>query len=147
VSIDGAGYCLGAVNRDCWYLYTLNPYATPAGYSLNALLAGSSTSTIEGDDGFGASDGEEGTSLDGSSSGPETEDSGSDDAGADDDSSDDSLTDLRSMMKNNKLRNQRYPNSLLIPGGGGGRVGSESDQTLEIMMSELVNLFIFKFSL
>ncbi|CAG9773674.1 unnamed protein product [Ceutorhynchus assimilis] len=22
---DGAAYCLGAVNRDCWYLYTLNP--------------------------------------------------------------------------------------------------------------------------
>ncbi|CAH1116296.1 unnamed protein product [Phaedon cochleariae] len=22
---DGAGYCLGAVNRDCWYFYTLNP--------------------------------------------------------------------------------------------------------------------------
>ncbi|XP_067120562.1 S-adenosylmethionine decarboxylase proenzyme-like isoform X1 [Centruroides vittatus] len=22
---DGAAYCLGKVNRDCWYLYTLNP--------------------------------------------------------------------------------------------------------------------------
>ena len=22
---DGAAYCLGTVNRDCWYLYTLNP--------------------------------------------------------------------------------------------------------------------------
>lgn len=22
---DGVAYCLGAVNRDCWYLYTLNP--------------------------------------------------------------------------------------------------------------------------
>ncbi|CAH1108250.1 unnamed protein product [Psylliodes chrysocephalus] len=22
---DGAAYCLGAVNRDCWYLYTFNP--------------------------------------------------------------------------------------------------------------------------
>ncbi|KAJ8946808.1 hypothetical protein NQ314_008792, partial [Rhamnusium bicolor] len=22
---DGAAYCLGAVNKDCWYLYTLNP--------------------------------------------------------------------------------------------------------------------------
>lgn len=22
---DGAAYCLGALNRDCWYLYTLNP--------------------------------------------------------------------------------------------------------------------------
>ncbi|KAL3272641.1 hypothetical protein HHI36_014106 [Cryptolaemus montrouzieri] len=22
---DGAAYCLGAINRDCWYLYTLNP--------------------------------------------------------------------------------------------------------------------------
>lgn len=22
---DGAAYCLGPVNRDCWYLYTLNP--------------------------------------------------------------------------------------------------------------------------
>lgn len=22
---DGAAYCLGAVNKDCWFLYTLNP--------------------------------------------------------------------------------------------------------------------------
>ncbi|CAH0563397.1 unnamed protein product [Brassicogethes aeneus] len=22
---DGAAYCLGAINRDCWFLYTLNP--------------------------------------------------------------------------------------------------------------------------
>ncbi|XP_060521205.1 S-adenosylmethionine decarboxylase proenzyme isoform X2 [Cylas formicarius] len=22
---DGAAYCLGAINKDCWYLYTLNP--------------------------------------------------------------------------------------------------------------------------
>jgi len=22
---DGAAYCLGSINRDCWYLYTLNP--------------------------------------------------------------------------------------------------------------------------
>lgn len=22
---DGVAYCLGAVNKDCWYLYTLNP--------------------------------------------------------------------------------------------------------------------------
>lgn len=22
---DGLAYCLGAVNKDCWYLYTLNP--------------------------------------------------------------------------------------------------------------------------
>ncbi|KAG8231396.1 hypothetical protein J437_LFUL011332 [Ladona fulva] len=22
---DGAAYCLGTINRDCWYLYTLNP--------------------------------------------------------------------------------------------------------------------------
>ncbi len=22
---DGAAYCLGTLNRDCWYLYTLNP--------------------------------------------------------------------------------------------------------------------------
>lgn len=22
---DGAAYCLGTMNRDCWYLYTLNP--------------------------------------------------------------------------------------------------------------------------
>ncbi|KRT81936.1 hypothetical protein AMK59_5835, partial [Oryctes borbonicus] len=23
---DGAGYCLGAINKDCWFLYTLNPF-------------------------------------------------------------------------------------------------------------------------
>jgi len=23
---DGAAYCLGTLNRDCWYLYTLNPF-------------------------------------------------------------------------------------------------------------------------
>ncbi len=22
---DGAAYCMGTLNRDCWYLYTLNP--------------------------------------------------------------------------------------------------------------------------
>ncbi|KAL1495024.1 hypothetical protein ABEB36_010511 [Hypothenemus hampei] len=26
---DGAAYCLGALNRDCWYLYTLNPIPEP----------------------------------------------------------------------------------------------------------------------
>lgn len=25
LTTDGAAYCLGTVNRDCWYLYTLNP--------------------------------------------------------------------------------------------------------------------------
>lgn len=25
VCTDGAAYCLGTVNRDCWYLYTLHP--------------------------------------------------------------------------------------------------------------------------
>lgn len=23
---DGVAYCMGAVNKDCWYLYTLNPF-------------------------------------------------------------------------------------------------------------------------
>lgn len=94
---------------------------------------------MEGDDGFGASDGEESTSLDGSDGGPET-DSGSDDAGADD-SSDESLelTDLRSML-NKRNMVQRYP-SLMLSGGRGGQLlhSSEPDQTLEIMMSELVS--------
>lgn len=22
---DGSAYCLGSVNRDCWFLYTVNP--------------------------------------------------------------------------------------------------------------------------
>lgn len=26
---DGMAYCLGAVNKDCWYLYTLNPFPQP----------------------------------------------------------------------------------------------------------------------
>ncbi|XP_065337883.1 S-adenosylmethionine decarboxylase proenzyme isoform X2 [Cloeon dipterum] len=26
---DGAAYCLGSVNRDCWYLYTLHPLRGP----------------------------------------------------------------------------------------------------------------------
>jgi S-adenosylmethionine decarboxylase len=126
---DGAAYCLGAVNRDCWYLYTLNPYASPAGHSLSALLAGAT----DGDDGFGASDGEEGTdgsSSDGGCDG--IEDSGSDGA----DSSDDSL-DLRTMNLsglNKRNVSQRYSISL---GGGRGSNTSEADQTLEIMMSDL----------
>ncbi|KAI9556976.1 hypothetical protein GHT06_016770 [Daphnia sinensis] len=126
---DGAAYCLGAVNRDCWYLYTLNPYASPAGHSLSALLAGAN----DGDDGFGASDGEEGTdgsSSDGCCDG--IEDSGSDGA----ESSDDSL-DLRTMNLcglNKRNVAQRYS-----IGMGSGRVqnASEPDQTLEIMMSDL----------
>ncbi|XP_057374410.1 S-adenosylmethionine decarboxylase proenzyme-like isoform X1 [Daphnia carinata] len=125
---DGAAYCLGAVNRDCWYLYTLNPYASPAGHSLSALLAGAT----DGDDGFGASDGEEGTdgsSSDGGCDG--IEDSGSDGA----DSSDDSL-DLRTMnLSGLNKRNvaQRYS----IGMGRGQTNSSEADQTLEIMMSDL----------
>ncbi|XP_022916769.1 S-adenosylmethionine decarboxylase proenzyme isoform X3 [Onthophagus taurus] len=27
---DGAAYCLGAINKDCWYLYTLNPFPEKA---------------------------------------------------------------------------------------------------------------------
>ena len=22
---DGAAYCMGSLNKDCWYMYTLNP--------------------------------------------------------------------------------------------------------------------------
>ena len=22
---DGAAYCMGSLNKDCWYIYTLNP--------------------------------------------------------------------------------------------------------------------------
>jgi len=128
---------LGAVNRDCWYLYTLNPYASPAGHSLSSLLANS----VDFDDGFGASDGEEGTSDSCSSDGG-LED-GSDGA----DSSDDSLgllryeTDIRAglnlpagLTKRNTI--QRYPNGLGC-GGRGPVHSTEADQTLEIMMSEL----------
>lgn len=114
-------------------MYTLNPYASPAGHSLSALLAGAT----DGDDGFGASDGEEGTdgsSSDGGCDG--IEDSGSDGA----DSSDDSL-DLRTMsLSGLNKRNvaQRY--SIGSINGGRGLQTShsaEADQTLEIMMSEL----------
>lgn len=27
---DGVAYCMGAVNKDCWYLYTLNPFTRRA---------------------------------------------------------------------------------------------------------------------
>jgi len=134
---DGAAYCLGAVNRDCWYLYTLNPYASPAGHSLSSLLANS----VDFDDGFGASDGEENTSDSCSSDGG-LED-GSDGA----DSSDDSLglvryeTDIRAGLNlsaglNKRNTVQRYPNGLGC-GGRGPLHSTEADQTLEIMMSEL----------
>lgn len=119
------------MNRDCWYLYTLNPYASPAGHSLSALLAGAT----DGDDGFGASDGEEGTdgsSSDGGCDG--IEDSGSDGA----DSSDDSL-DLRTMnLSGLNKRNvaQRYSIGSGLNTGRGANI-AEPDQTLEIMMSEL----------
>lgn len=132
VATDGAAYCLGAVNRDCWYLYTLNPYASPAGHSLSALLAGAS----EGDDGFGASDGEEGT--DGSGS-----DAGSDGA----ESSDDSLdmpSSLSMTMAGLNKRNltHRFPVKVVSSSRGQSAAAAqqhynEPDQTLEIMMSEL----------
>lgn len=32
---DGAAYCLGTMNKDCWYLYTLNP---PRDSSINNAL-------------------------------------------------------------------------------------------------------------
>ena len=122
---DGAAYCLGAVNRDCWYLYTLNPYASPAGHSLSALLAGAT----DGDDGFGVSDGEEGT--DGNSGGCDgIEDSGSDGA----DSSDDSL-DLRTMILSGlKKRNvaQRYS-----IGTRAKHLGSQPDPWEEISKRQL----------
>lgn len=119
------------MNRDCWYLYTLNPYASPAGHSLSALLAGST----DGDDGFGASDGEEGTS-DGCSSDGGLED-GSDGA----DSSDDSLglvryeADIRAGLNLSTGLNKR--NTTQRCGGRGPLHSTEADQTLEIMMSEL----------
>jgi len=53
---DGAAYCLGAVNRDCWYLYTLNPYSSSAaassasGHSLTALLSGAPALLLHEDD-------------------------------------------------------------------------------------------------
>lgn len=33
---EGAAYCLGALNRDCWYLYTLNPLPQRHGKRLSA---------------------------------------------------------------------------------------------------------------
>ncbi len=84
---DGAAYCLGAVNRDCWYLYTLNPSnASGAGYPLNALLGADSS-----DDGFEVgSDGTEDCCSDGSCDGVEdVEEEELDDVS--DESSDDSL--------------------------------------------------------
>ena len=123
---DGAAYCLGAVNRDCWYLYTLNPYASPAGHSLSALLAGAT----DGDDGFGASDGEEGTDGSSSDGGCDGIEDNSDGA----DSSDDSL-DLRTM--NLSGLNKRNVAQRYSIGMGRGLNTSEADQTLEIMMSDL----------
>jgi S-adenosylmethionine decarboxylase len=127
---DGAAYCLGAVNRDCWYLYTLNPYAA-SGHSLNALLAV--------DDGFGGAESgfeySDGTddSSDGGCDGSDGSD-GSDGA----DSSDDSLgphhdTDLadqfRQRLAVHKRNAGRFPSIRGHP--------PEADQTLEIMMSDL----------
>lgn len=119
------------MNRDCWYLYTLNPYASPAGHSLSALLAGASD---RADDGFGASDGEEGT--DGS-------DAGSSSDGAE--SSDDSLdmpSSLPMTVAGLNKRNLRFPVKVVGSSRGGAQPGvaqlyNEPDQTLEIMMSEL----------
>ncbi|CAG0879225.1 unnamed protein product [Cyprideis torosa] len=35
---DGAAYCLGQMNRDCWYLYTISPSVRPFwGNGLNAI--------------------------------------------------------------------------------------------------------------
>lgn len=39
---DGAAYCLGAINRDCWYLYTLNPMT-----HLTSLTAPEPDQTLE----------------------------------------------------------------------------------------------------
>ncbi|XP_050294482.1 S-adenosylmethionine decarboxylase proenzyme isoform X2 [Anthonomus grandis grandis] len=42
---DGVAYCLGAVNRDCWYLYTLNPL--PQRRRSTVLSASESDETLE----------------------------------------------------------------------------------------------------
>lgn len=36
---DGAAYCLGPVNRDCWYLYTLNPIIDSIESDVDAVKA------------------------------------------------------------------------------------------------------------
>ncbi|KAF5277459.1 hypothetical protein FQA39_LY18489 [Lamprigera yunnana] len=41
---DGSAYCLGTINKDCWYLYTLNP---PKDQITNGLLELESDQTLE----------------------------------------------------------------------------------------------------
>ena len=120
--LDGAAYCLGAVNRDCWYLYTLNPYAAPSGHSLNTLLAGDNDEDFGVESGFEYSDGSDGSDgCDGS----DGTDSSDDSLGQDD-------TDLSEQFRHRlaiqKRNVPRFPNRGLSP---------EADQTLEIMMSDL----------
>lgn len=139
---DGAAYCLGAVNRDCWYLYTLNPSnASGAGYPLNALLGADSS-----DDGFEVgSDGTEDCCSDGSCDGVEdVEEEELDDVS--DESSDDSLesaltTDCAlSEQLRQRLQLHKRPVAMRSTrnyGGSALAANVEPDQTLEIMMSDL----------
>ena len=144
IYLDGAAYCLGAVNRDCWYLYTLNPFSSKnGGYSLRSLLAAG----VYCDDGFEA--GSDGAS-DGGSDG--TEDCCSDGCSDEADSSDDSLESgleadsdipehirqrLNLHKRSSHLTGSMRFQSLNKFNNRGVASIAEPDQTLEIMMSDL----------
>jgi len=141
---DGAAYCLGAVNRDCWYLYTLNPFSSKnSGHSLRSLLAAG----VDCDDGFEA--GSDGAS-DGGSDG--TEDCCSDGCSDEADSSDDSLESgleadsdipehIRQRLNLHKRSSHMTGSMRFQPLNKFNNRGvasiAEPDQTLEIMMSDL----------
>jgi len=138
---DGAAYCLGAVNRDCWYLYTLNPYSSSAGHSLKTLLAGDTS-----DDSFGGIEsGSEFSDATDSSSSDGCE--GCDDSSDGADSSDDSLgrhhdTDVADQFRQRLTIHKRNVSTRFLPSSSsiscrGGANSQEADQTLEIMMSDL----------
>jgi len=145
---DGAAYCLGAVNRDCWYLYTLN-YSSSAGHSLRTLLAEAkdvadvADATNNSDDVFAVESGFEFSDGTDSSDGCDGTDS-SDGA----DSSDDSLgtshdTELSEQLRQRLAVQKRNVSTRFLSNSSNSGVRSaahgpaEADQTLEIMMSDL----------
>jgi len=132
---DGAAYCLGAVNRDCWYLYTLNPYDSSSGHSLAALLAGGSDdcgSDNCSDDGFAGSgfNSDEG-GTDSCSDGCDVSD------GADDSSGDESSGVAAHLSDQIRQRLGGLHKRSVASRFANLRQSPEPDQTLEIMMSDL----------
>ena len=105
---------MGAVNRDCWYLYTLNPYSSSAGHSLKTLLAGDTS-----DDSFGGIEsGSEFSDATDSSSSDGCE--GCDDSSDGADSSDDSLgrhhdTDVADQFRQRLTIHKRNVSTRFLP--------------------------------